>query len=347
MKKLLIAAAGVAALGGWSASGTMAATVFDMGPGLTSIEFVTVGDPGNPGDTVTTNQGSENPGSVGYSYRIAKYEVTNAQFAEFLNAKAQTDSLWPYLYDSNMGSSVNGGITRSGSAGSYTYSVKENMANKPVNYVDVYAAMRFVNWLNNGQGSGSMEQGAYALGNTSSFSGTRDPSATYFLPSEDEWHKAAYYQPASAGGDTDSYWKQPTQSNSSPTAATANATGDISNPGVGVANYTKGANWNGSGTAGNVTTVGSAGNATYYGVYDMGGNVEEWTDTLLGKSSRIVRGGGYNDSHFITASDYARGSGGGSANNISGFRIAAVVPEPASLGLVALAGVAMLRRRRG
>ena len=81
--------------------------------------------------------------------------------------------------------------------------------------------MRFVNWLNNGEGTGSTETGAYALNGSSPSSVERDPNATYFLPSENEWHKAAYYQPASAGGDTDGYWRHPVQSNTNPTAASA------------------------------------------------------------------------------------------------------------------------------
>lgn len=321
------------------------ASVFNMGPGLTSIEFVTIGHTGNPGDTVTTNQSTANPGSVSYEYRIAKYEVTNAQFATFLNSVAAADTQWPYLYDENMGSDPRGGITRSGSAGSYTYAVKSGMENKPVNYVDVYAAMRFVNWLNNGEGSGSTETGAYALNNASNFTGSRDPGATYFLPSEDEWHKAAHYQPASAGGDLDHYWAYPTMSNSAPTAATADANGDISNAGPFIANYNKGADWNS--LDGNVTTVGTAGNATYFGVYDMAGNVAEWTDTKQGTSNRLIRGGSYSDGHFFIKSDYAQSLGGGSASANNGFRIAAVVPEPSSLALLGLAALPMLRRRRG
>ena len=58
-----------------------------------------------------------------------------------------------------------------------------------------------------------------------------------------------------------------------PTVATANATGDISNPGTNVANYDLGADWNGQN--GNVTTVGTAGadSASFYGTFDQGGNV--------------------------------------------------------------------------
>ena len=110
------------------------------------------------------------------------------------------------------------------------------MADRPVNYVNFNHAARFVNWLQNGQPTGAQtaattERGAYTLdGAMSGVSFTRNAGATYGLPSENEWYKAAYHQPAAQGGD--SYWFYPTGSNNPPTVATANAVGDISNPGV-------------------------------------------------------------------------------------------------------------------
>ena len=122
-----------------------------------SLEFVAVVDPGNAGDV----QFQGTFGAVDHSFRIMKHEVSNTQYTAFLNSTAVSDPNG--LYNSSMGSDARGGINRSGSAGSFTYTVKADMADKPVNYVSYLDSMRFVNWMENGQGSGSTESGAYAI----------------------------------------------------------------------------------------------------------------------------------------------------------------------------------------
>ena len=87
-------------------------------------------------------------GAVGYDYLIGTYEVTNAQYAEFLNGKAASDPL--ALYNTGMGSSF-GGIARTGSPGGFGYSAIAGRGEVPVNFVSFYDALRFSNWLQNGQ----------------------------------------------------------------------------------------------------------------------------------------------------------------------------------------------------
>lgn len=309
------------------------------------IPTVPVGDPGNAGDP---DPFSDNLyGSVAYNYRIGTTEVTNAQYAEFLNAKAGSrDSLG--LYHPYMSSDPRGGIRRSFSDGSYV--VEPNMGNKPVNFVSWYDSIRFANWLHNGQGSGDTETGAYTLlGGTPIPSNyltiTRNPGATWFLPSENEWYKSAYYQPAAQGGDTDDYWLYPTASNSSPTIATATSVGDISNPGANVANYNIGADWNGHN--GNVTTVGSAGvlSEGFYGTSDQGGNVWEWNEALLSDSRRGRRGGSWNFFDFTLQSSFRNFAFPSDEYPDIGFRVA-TVPEPSTYALAFLGILALLLARR-
>jgi formylglycine-generating enzyme required for sulfatase activity len=291
-----------------------------------TFEWATVGNPGNAEDP--RNSHIPGIGSVADEYRIAKHEVTNDQYAEFLNAVAATDTNG--LYNSDMGSDARGGITQSGSSGSFTYSVKANMGNKPVNFVSFFDAMRFVNWLHNGQPTGAQdasttEDGVYTI--SDGISETRAAGAQFFIPSENEWYKAAYHQPSGAGGDSDDYWLYPTASNSIPTVATANATGDIGNPGANVANYDEGAAWNGQN--GNVTTVGSAGSLSesFYGTSDQGGNVWEWNETVVSSSFRVVRGGSGSVDEGELRSSFQGTISLSLGSSVTGFRVASPVSQ--------------------
>jgi formylglycine-generating enzyme len=237
-----------------------------------TIPTVPVGNPGNAADPFTGSM----YGSVSYTYNIGATEVTNAQYAAFLNAKAASDPLGLYNDSGIVGGmgGLYGGITRSGSAGSYTYSTISGRENHPVNFVSFWDACRFANWLHNGQSSGDTETGAYTLtaGGISANTITRNAGWQWAVTSEDEWYKAAYHQPASEGGDADNYWLYPTSSNTPPTFAQVNYFGN------GIEN---------------TTPVGSYA-ANFYGTFDMGGNVNEWNETIVNVEFRRVRGGGFN-----------------------------------------------------
>ena len=131
------------------------------------IDWVQVGNPGNAPDTAApacySTPGS--CGSVSYTYYISKYDTTNAQYAEFLNAVDAEGSDAHLLYDTAMGTdSSNGGIGFvDGNPSGSKYVVNSGFADKPVVRVSFYSALRFANWLDNGQGSGSTETGAYTI----------------------------------------------------------------------------------------------------------------------------------------------------------------------------------------
>ncbi len=252
-----------------------------------TIEFSPVGNPGNAGDPNAFGRGA-----VAYEYRIGTFEVTNAQYAAFLNVVAASDPNG--LFNASMGTDPRGGITRSGTDGSFTYAVRPNMGDKPVNFVSFFDAARMANWLTNGQGSGSTESGVYTLNGNTLTAITRDLSNPnqIFIPTQDEFIKAAFHQPASQGGDTDNFWRFATQSNDTPIVASATPTGDVANPSATTANCNSGADWNGQN--GNVTTVGSCLNTSFYGAFDMNGNVAEWLqDSVFGQGFRGQMGGDY------------------------------------------------------
>jgi sulfatase modifying factor 1 len=303
-----------------------------------TMDYVSVGHAGNAADSTSY-------GAVAYAYQIGKYEVTNAQYAEFLNAVDGSGANANGIYNADMGS-VRGGITYTlGAASGAKYTIKSNMGDKPVNYVSWHDAARFTNWMHNGQGSGSTETGAYTLSGITGLI-TKNVGANVWLPSENEWYKAAYYDPTTGPGDN--YWLYATQSDSAPTVGTANSTGVISNPGANVANFNNGADWNNQN--GNVTTVGSAGAAanSYFGTADQAGNVSEWNDAVI-DSSRGLRGGSWRGTSSLLAASWVNNSRtpAGEDSDV-GFRVASVpVPEPGTLlPAAALVMGALLRRRR-
>jgi formylglycine-generating enzyme required for sulfatase activity len=239
-----------------------------------TFEWVTVGDPGNACD----QQSFDCYGAVGYTFRIATREVTNGQYAEFLNAKAPSDPLG--LYNPNM-TVGNGGIARSGIDGGYTYSATPGRENWPVNRVSYFDALRFANWMHNGQGDGDTETGAYTLvGGTPTPSNPlvqRNPDATVFLATDEEWYKAAFY-------DTDAglFYDFPTRTDTLITCSAPTTTPNTANCG---------------GVVGTFTDVESyPASSSPNGTFDQGGNALEWTDGDVGVlENRTIRGGFYNN----------------------------------------------------
>jgi formylglycine-generating enzyme required for sulfatase activity len=278
-----------------------------------TMDWVNVGNAGNAADTADGDAfttGVQRYGAVGYTYQIGKYEVTNAQYGAFLNAAAKTDSYG--LYNSNM---ADLGITRDGDLGSYTYSVTGGMENRPVVYVSWFDAARMANWMMNGQGSGSTETGAYTLNNAISGIVLANAGAQVYIPTENEWYKAAYYNAVSQ-----TY------------SLHANGQNSITH-----------ANYGSSGS----TDVGTfSGAPSSYGTFDQGGNVWEWNDAVT-VSSRGLRGGSWSSVGDLLASSTRFDYGPSIEDSNLGFRLASAVPEPSSLVLTMLAsGVVLLRRKR-
>jgi len=354
---------GIAALLGSLAVSTHAVT----------IDMVPVGNPGNANDPATGGI----YGAVAYDYQIGKYDVTIGQYTDFLNAVAKTDTY--SLYSASMATTLNiAGISRTGSSGSYTYSViapsgttptgASSPGNRPITYVSWYDAARFANWLANGQPAGAQtstttENGAYNVNGATSGNAVAknvtNPNTgtapTFYIPTESEWYKAAYYSPVLNSG-SGGYYTYATQSNTVQTAvqATTTGVGRIGAAGTtpvtsgNFANFNLVADWNSQN--GNVTTVGTNGGPSYYGAFDMGGNVVEWND-LTGAADlfRQRRGGNWSLNAARLPSSQFDTSGTDTETNTTGFRLVAV-PEPSTwvMGLAGIACVAWrsVRRRR-
>jgi formylglycine-generating enzyme required for sulfatase activity len=291
------------------------------------IEWTLIGDPGNP---------SDRGASVDHAYYIGTYEVTNAQYAEFLNAKAAASD--PYhLFIQNM-SFGTGGIVQSGAVGSYSYAAISGRENMPVNYVSFIDAIRFANWLNNGMGAADTETGAYTLlpgpdpaTPSNRLTVTRNAGAEIFVPTQSEWIKAAYYDASTA-----SSFLYPTRSNDEPTCSVPTSVGNTANCGNQV---------------GDLTAVGSyANSASPYGTFDQGGNVGEWTETIPSAPTRFFLGGSYLEG--VGAISASTINGPQSESSLTGFRLARAVPVPepvtgalAAWGMIGFAAQGRARRR--
>ncbi len=248
------------------------------------IETVTIGNPGNPPHATGF-------GGVGYVYEMGTYEVTAGQYAVFLNAVAESD---PYgLYSPQMWSHAQGcKIERVGAPGDYAYSVAADWADRPVNFVSWGDAARFANWLHNGQPTGAAdlittEDGSYFLnGMTADWElefVVREPDATWVIPSENEWYKAAYHV---NDGVTGNYFNVPT-------GPINNVSNDLIDPDPG----NNATFWDNGYTIGAPyyrTPVGAHENsASAYGTFDQGGNVMEWNEAVPEPDIRGLRGGSF------------------------------------------------------
>jgi formylglycine-generating enzyme len=299
---------------------------FGSGSNQFNMTFVPIGNPGNAAHTT----GNPNPaGSVGYNYRMGKYEVSR----DMIN-KANADG--------------NLGITLADMA-----SFGGNGANRPATGVSWNEAARYVNWLNTSKGfapaykfelqPGDVGYNANAniqlwqAGDSgyNAANAFRNSQARYFLPSMDEWYKAAYYDPNANGG-AGGYWIFPTGSD------TLNAVSGGTAEGTAV--Y-------GQPTSQGPADIDNTGGLSSYGVMGMGGNVwelEETTFDLLNSSPSSVRGvrGGDWDGNPIFLSASFRFNRDPTFGDINlGFRVASI-PEPSSAALLMLGSLGLWQRRK-
>ena len=315
-----------------------------------TYEMVTVGNAGNAADTTGY-------GAVNYEYQIGKYDVTIGQYTAFLNA-VDPGGTNPYgLYRSEMGTNLNiAGISfTAGAASGSKYAVMSGSGSRPITYVSWFDAARLANWMQNGQGSGSTETGAYTLnGATTGTAPAKNGGASFWIPTENEWYKAAYYDPTKGG--LGGYWAYGTQSDTAP----GNTIGSASNQ----ANYRVSSAYSVtqtsvySATQNYLTDVGAfTGSVSFYGTFDQSGLVFQWNDlTGSSGSSRGQRGGYWNfQSANSVSSSYRFTYASSNESYDTGFRLAGLtsspVPEidPAGMGSVmALVSgfLALLERRR-
>jgi formylglycine-generating enzyme len=197
--------------------------------------------------------------------------------------------------------------------------------------VSFYDALRFVNWLENGQpdgpqGPATTEDGAYTITSAgiATNSIARNPSAHFALPTEDEWYKAAYYLTS-----THSYVAYPILVSGGIFCTPPLASSNTANCGDAV---------------GDSVSVASYGAASPNGTRDQGGNVWEWTESTSGADRRI-RGGGF---HSPASELSSANSGLDAAPLVEDADVGFRVPEPACTWqlLAGITALALLYWRR-
>jgi hypothetical protein len=205
-----------------------------------------------------------------------------------------------------------------------------------VNYVSWADAVRFANWLHNGQPTGAQdltttEDGSYFINGTDQFNDSqletnvRKPDATWVIPTENEWYKAAYHK---NDGVTGNYWNYPTRANNG-------VNNDLIEPDPGNhATFFDGPVFpDPSGfTIGSPyyrTEVGAHENsAGPYGTFDQGGNVQEFNETVPESDIRGIRGGSYYTGNVMGVWDRPVDMHSSDEFRDLGFRVATLVIPP-------------------
>ena len=301
---------------------SLASATAISGPSFTKSSLVIAGEPSihfedpsmkivtyAPGSSVSNSQEINNNALIQSSkFNVGIYEITNQQYAIFLNAVAKVDP--NNLYNTSM---QNIGIIRKSTDGFYSYLVHSGKEYYPVTFVSWYDAARYTNWIANGkpnasQSSGTTENGVYNLALSTIARNSINPNTSappkFWLLNESEWYTSAYLKT-----DGSALWHYPTQSNAAP-----DSTGKTPS------NF---ANFNG--VFGETTLVGFFDQSPGpFGTFDQAGNVREWTETLdtsSGTSMRIIRGGSWADPASSMRADESQIAYPTLEDNKTGFRI--------------------------
>lgn len=270
--------------------------------GSTYADFVTIGNPGNTADPATGY------GAVNYAYEIGKHETTIAQWSQFYN-------------DPNSGRVGTFFGVNSYSYWNYFHS---QGVDAPVSYVSIHQAAQYCNWLT----TGSATTGAYSIDENGAITAIdrtyrNNEGKLFVLPTENEWHKAAYYT-----GNIEDEWSLFAQGTDlAPLAA-----------------LTSWQYYN-NGYSPTVARSAYVGAEEQNGTLNMMGNIREWVEWPLSGNGR-ARGGYYGDgSSGLQSTNYSSEWSPTVTSKDYGFRIVAI-PEPGVAMILSLGGAIVLIRRR-
>lgn len=319
------------------------------------IDFVTIG---NPGNAPWTGGGStNNRGEVDYTYRIGRFEVTTAQWCEFMNSaldRPANDRIPDVFAPTQWG-----GVPTTPVNGGQRFRVPTGNDMLPTGGVDWRTCAIYCNWLCNGKSnnrsaflSGAYDVttfGFYNNGSTFTDQLTRTPGAQYFIPSLDEMMKASHWDPNRHGSGQGGWWLY---SNGSDTPYVYGPAGVLVNGQLATAN----AAWGSANFPGHdpfsISLGAYTGVTSPWGLFDVAGGTSEWLEEAHRipdeqyPRDRYLDGSGWDT--VAGNADRVNAFGGGQWPTYFGyevgFRIAAAVPAPA--GSLALGGALLFLARR-
>jgi sulfatase modifying factor 1 len=303
------------------------------------IDFVTIGAIGNRGyDGPDPNGLATGRGAVGYEYKIGRYEVTAGQWGEFFTAVAAQSQPLPWVTQPSIWHGTSPG---------------PSLQMMPVGGVTWRTAAMYCNWLHNGKTtdragfmSGAYDVSTFGANSEGVFTdqAAHSPGARYWIPTLDEWMKAAHYDPAKQNpdGSTGGWWLY--LSSDTPLR-------------YGLPTWLGG---NGQANAGfalmndaqfGIPLGAYADSLSPWGLLDTAGATTEYTETVYQTSDgvryRITDGSAWATPN--TAADRAYNFGGATAGEHDyafGLRLAAaVVPSPGAV-MVGVLWMTTLARRR-
>ena len=201
------------------------------------------------------------------TFFIAKYETTNTEYCQFLN----DDDPCGLYYDPGMEIDIN-----DTDPCNCSYTVQDGNENYPIRYANLYDAEAFASWRSNLEG------------------------ATYRLPTEQEWEKAAGWDPV-----LEKLWTYGFQRDTID-CTWCNYNNCYGGP-LAVGSF--------NGTGGKEDAY------SYYGCYDMSGNVWDWTSSIYSGNIRVLRGGGWPYDAALCSVTYRTGHGPSLRDILIGFRL--------------------------
>ncbi len=345
-------------LGGMACVATLAATIaradIDPNSGIDFVRIRAVGNAPWPGDG-TLGDRAIGRGGVNYEYSIGKFEVTTAQWVEFFNAamdRPSNDRLPHVFPPSRWGAQPTVPIS-----GGQRWTVPAGNEMLPTGNISWRMAAMYCNWLHNDKqlNREAFLDGAYDV-STFGFTGavmtdqrSHHPSAKYWIPTWDEWLKAAHYDPHKNGPDQGGWWKYSITSDTVPISGPPQSLAPDSlgqvNAGGWISQYPNLSSY--------AIPLGAyAGVTSPWGLFDTGGATTEWTESIIqspgGPPFRILDGSNWFDGNPIADAIWTENAN--DFPNVStfdfGFRIASSIPPPTSIVLLVFAGAFNSHRRR-